>query len=99
MFIAASFEPTSGTGDVELDDVQREQAVVQPQVAAPQILPGEAHRQDVGVEARGARGDDQHGAQIFALAHLRTALGRREQRAIGAVASPRALIGEVGMDV
>ncbi len=60
----------SGTGDVEFDDEQREQAVVHPQVAAAQVLPGEAHRLDVGVEAGEARGDDQHSTEILALAHL-----------------------------
>jgi hypothetical protein len=88
-----------GPGDVELDDVQREQAVVHPQVAASQILPREAHRQGVGVEAGVAPGDDQHRAELLALAHLRTALGRRERRAIGAVARQGALIGEVRMHV
>jgi hypothetical protein len=72
---------------------------VHPQVAAAQVFPCEAHRLDIGVEAGGARGDDQYRAEVFAREHLRTALGRREQRAICAVARQGALIGEVGMDV
>jgi len=68
-------------------------------IAVAEVLPGEAHRSNVGLQAGRARRDDQHRADVGPLAHVRPAIGRRERRAIGAVARQGALVGEVGMHV